>query len=190
MRPNEYERKRDFDKTAEPRAERRASTDGDLVFVVHKHAASRLHYDLRLEHDGVLLSWAVPKGPSSNPRDKRLAVQVEDHPYDYRDFEGTIPKAEYGGGTVMLWDEGTWAPDGDIDEMLAAGSLKFQLSGQRLSGRWALVRMKPKPGEEDKNWLMIKEKDGFVRADDGISTFQTSVRSGRTMEEIGEALPF
>ncbi len=190
MRLNEYEKKRDFSKTAEPEAERRETGNGQLVFAVQKHAASRLHFDFRLEHDGVLLSWAVPKGPSYNPRDKRLAVQVEDHPYDYRDFEGTIPKEEYGGGTVMLWDEGSWVPDGDVEEMLSVGSMKFLLQGQRLTGRWALVRMKPKPGEEDKNWLLIKEKDEFVRTDDGIADFTTSIRSGRTMEEIAETLPF
>lgn len=181
----EYNRKRDFSKTAEPKGEP-APPGEALRFVVQRHDASRLHYDFRLEYDGVLWSWAVPKGPSYNPRDKRLAVHVEDHPLDYRHFEGNIPKGEYGGGTVQLFDEGIWIPEGDPARGLADGSLKFTLQGQRLIGRWTLVRMKPKPGEEDKNWLLIKEKDEFVRDEDGVTADKTSVRSGRTLTEIAK----
>lgn len=184
----EYEKKRDFDKTAEPKGETKPS-GGALRFVVQRHDASRLHYDFRLEYDGVLLSWAVPKGPSLNPKDKRLAVMVEDHPIDYRNFEGTIPDDEYGGGTVQLFDEGVWIPKGDPGQSLKDGSLKFSLEGERLRGRWALIRMKPKKGEEDKNWLLIKEKDEFVRDEDGVSLIATSVRTGRTLEEIAKEAP-
>lgn len=158
--------------------------DDALRFVVQHHLASRDHYDFRLEWDGVLLSWAVPKGPSYNTRDKRLAVQVEDHPIEYRNFEGTIPKGEYGGGTVMLWDEGWWEPQPDVDKGLAEGSLKFVLKGRRLKGKWALIRIKAKEGESKNNWLLIKEKDEFAREDDGIGEFTTSIRTGRTMGGI------
>lgn len=180
----EYNRKRNFEITGEPEGVTAEPEEG-LRFVVQHHAARRDHYDLRLEWDGALLSWAVPKGPSYNTRDKRLAVQVEDHPLEYRSFEGTIPKGEYGGGTMMLWDEGFWEPLFDVDEGLKNGSLKFVLKGSRLKGKWALVRMKPKAGEADKNWLFLKEKDDYAQTSDGISEFATSVRSGRTMEEIG-----
>src|SRR5262245_46129739 len=129
----EYRKKRDFAKTAEPSGEKaKPSKEGEHIFIVQKHDATRLHYDFRLELDGVLLSWAVTKGPSLNPADKRLAVHVEDHPLDYAEFEGTIPKGEYGGGTVMLWDKGTWEPEGDPHKMLAKGDLKFTLHGKRL----------------------------------------------------------
>lgn len=180
-----YDEKRDFEKTSEPKGEKKSSDD-QLIFVVQKHDASRLHYDFRLEWEGVLLSWAVPKGPSYNPKDKRLAVMVEDHPYDYKDFEGTIPQGEYGGGTVMLWDEGTWEPQEgeDFAKGLKSGSLKIILYGERLQGKWALVRMKPKPGEEDKNWLLIKERDELAQDVEGMSDFTTSVRTNRTMAEI------
>lgn len=190
MSLEEYEKKRDFDKTQEPKPGKKKSAGRALRFVIQKHDASRLHYDFRLEYNHVLLSWAVPKGPSFNPRDKRLAVRVEDHPYDYKDFEGTIPQGQYGGGTVMLWDEGTWEAQGDAQAMLKAGDLKFVLHGARLQGRWALVRMKPKPGEEDKNWLLIKEKDEFAAPDAGIEQFDVSVRSKRSMEQIAGQLPF
>lgn len=131
-----------------------------LRFIVQKHAATRLHYDLRLEHDGVLKSWAVTKGPSCDPRDKRLAVEVEDHPLDYRDFEGTIPKGEYGGGTVMLWDRGFWMPDketADVSAALRKGELKFIIAGEKLRGGWVLVRMKSREGDRSprNNWLLI-----------------------------------
>src|SRR5262245_34251770 len=151
-----YKKKRDFTRTAEPSggakkaptARAKKKTGGDS-FVVQKHAATRLHYDFRLELDGVLKSWAVTRGPSYNPRDKRLAVATEDHPLDYGGFEGTIPEGEYGGGSVIIWDNGRWEPVGDPHEGLKKGDLKFNLYGQRLHGRWVLVRMKPdKPGQK------------------------------------------
>jgi bifunctional non-homologous end joining protein LigD len=184
----EYDKKRNADKTPEP--EGKITTSGkQLRFVVQHHAASRDHYDFRLEWDGVLLSWAVPKGPSFNPDDKRLAVEVEDHPLDYRDFEGTIPKGEYGGGTVMLWDEGVWEPQVDVEKGLKEGDLKLILKGSRLKGKWVLIRLKQNKDIKDnkKNWLLIKEKDKYVLDHDGISDFQTSVRSNRTMKEIADA---
>ena len=180
---DEYNSKRDFAKTPEPPGAP-GEHDARLRFAVQHHLASRDHYDLRLEWDGVLMSWAVPKGPSYNPRDKRLAVRVEDHPLDYREFEGTIPKGEYGGGTVMLWDEGYWKPLVDVEAGLCDGDLKFELDGHRLKGAWVLVHMKPKPGERDDNWLLIKEKDEYARAEAGIAGFDTGVKSGRTMDEI------
>ncbi len=158
-----------------------------LRFVVQHHIASRDHYDFRLEWAGVLKSWAVPKGPSYDSHDKRLAVQVEDHPFEYRNFEGTIPKGEYGGGVVMIWDEGHWLPTVDVQEGLDNGSLKFALEGGRLKGHWALVRMKAKEGEKDNNWLLIKERDEYENSCD-VKQFETSVRTGRTMAEIEEGL--
>lgn len=158
--------------------------EGRLRFVVQHHLARRNHFDFRLEWNGALLSWAVPKGPSLNPRDKRLSVRVEDHPLDYRNFEGVIPKGEYGGGAVMLWDEGSWEPLTDAEKGLRSGSLKFVLNGRRLKGKWALVRMKAKPGEDENNWLLLKEKDEYAQTEAGISGFTASVRTGRTMEEI------
>ena len=185
---SEYNRKRDFDKTAEPAGDiAQALPDappGGLRFAVQHHLARKDHYDLRLEWDGALLSWAVPKGPSYNPRDRRLAVRVEAHPMEYRHFEGTIPQGEYGGGTVMLWDEGTWEPLGDAEAALSTGSLKFILKGRRLKGGWALVRLREKAGEDKDNWLLLKEKDAYAGSSDGISGFVTSVRTGRTMAEI------
>jgi bifunctional non-homologous end joining protein LigD len=179
----EYNRKRDFERTGEPRGA--VNEPGEaLRFVVQHHMARRDHYDLRLEWDGALLSWAVPKGPSFDPRDKRLAVMVEEHPLEYRHFEGTIPKGEYGGGVMMLWDEGFWEPQNNVEEGLAAGSLKFLLRGQRLRGKWALVRLKEKPGEKGENWLLLKEKDEYAGTGDGIPGFDTSVRTGRSMAEI------
>jgi bifunctional non-homologous end joining protein LigD len=182
----EYNRKRDFEKTAEPEGTGIGPEQPkeSLCFAVQHHLARRDHYDLRLEWGGALLSWAVPKGPSFDPRDKRLAVQVEAHPLEYRHFEGTIPKGEYGGGTVMLWDEGTWEPYGDADEGLRGGSMKFTLHGRRLKGKWTLIRLKPKPGENDVNWLLLKEKDAYANAEDGISNFTVSIRTGRSMTEI------
>ncbi len=192
---DEYERKRNFERTTEPVGRTAsgsaagadtatAGARGPLRYAMQHHWASREHYDLRLEWDGVLLSWAVPKGPSYDPHDRRLAVRVEDHPLDYRTFEGTIPKGEYGGGTVMLWDEGFWEPHSDVDEGLAAGELKFTLHGQRLKGDWVLVHIKPRRGEKDDNWLLIKERDGFARGEPGIAAFDASVASGRTRDEI------
>ncbi|MEQ9690846.1 MAG: DNA polymerase ligase N-terminal domain-containing protein, partial [Bauldia litoralis] len=183
-----YQAKRDFGKTAEPSGDDARRAAGGHRYLIQKHDATRMHFDFRLELDGVLLSWAVPNGPSYDPADKRLAVHVEDHPLDYGDFEGTIPKGEYGGGTVMLWDEGTWEPVGDPEAALEKGDFKFILHGERLRGKWVLVRMKPKPRERSKheNWLLIKEKDGFAGEETKpiIERVTTSVRSGRSMEEI------
>jgi bifunctional non-homologous end joining protein LigD len=157
--------------------------------VVQKHAATRLHFDLRLELGGVLKSWAVTKGPSLDPADKRLAVEVEDHPLDYRSFEGTI-ESGYGAGTVMIWDEGTWEPAPEVDdpaEALARGNLKFILHGQRLRGGWDLVRMKPRPKERQPQWLLFKRHDEEERPGEGSELVEealTSVTTGRTMEEI------
>jgi bifunctional non-homologous end joining protein LigD len=186
-----YHHKRNFKKTAEPRGRQTAIAAGSR-YVIQKHAASRLHFDFRLELDGVLLSWAVPKGPSYDPHEKRLAVHVEDHPVEYADFEGTIPAGQYGGGTVMLWDAGTWEALGDPHAMLKAGALKFRLAGRRLRGAWTLVRMKARNGsaEAKENWLLIKERDDQVRAQadyDVTHAELLSVASGRTMEEIAAA---
>lgn len=183
MKLKEYKEKRNFEKTFEPEGKVQESDQG-LRFVVHHHIASRDHFDLRLEWGGVLLSWAVPKGPSYNTKDKRLAVHVEDHPLDYRNFEGTIPKGQYGGGTVMVWDEGFWEPKVNVAEGLTNGMLKFVLKGRRLKGKWALVRLKTKDDAKADNWLFLKERDDYVQTSDGISEFNTSIRSGRTMEEI------
>ena len=186
----EYRRKRDFSQTAEPEGGKTRSRR-TLRFVIQKHAASHLHYDLRLEHDGVMKSWAIPKGPSLDPSVKRLAMQVEDHPIEYNAFEGTIPKGEYGGGTVMLWDQGTYSYGGtnpDLEEGLRRGfekgDFKFVLSGKRLKGSWALVRMRnDRPGKPQ--WLLIKHKDEFAApGSDVAAEHQTSAATGRTMEEI------
>ncbi|MGX8701778.1 DNA ligase D [Caproiciproducens sp.] len=179
----EYNRKRNFEKTEEPEGES-GNPEERLKFVVQHHIARRDHFDFRLEWDGVLLSWAVPKGPSYDTRDKRLAVQVEDHPLEYRNFEGLIPKGEYGGGVVMLWDEGFWEPQTDAVEGLRTGALKFVLKGKRLKGKWALIRMKAKADETRSNWLLLKERDDYSKTGDGISGFNTSIRTGRTLEEI------
>jgi bifunctional non-homologous end joining protein LigD len=195
-----YNRKRNFERTGEPEGKPEGSPEAEpgetpvkpeerLRFVVQHHLASRDHFDFRLEWHGVLLSWAVPKGPSYNTRDKRLAVQVEDHPVEYRNFEGTIPKGEYGGGTVMLWDEGNWEPQADVDDGLDKGLLKFVLKGRRLKGKWAIIRLKPKKSRDENNWLLLKEKDEYSRNDSGISGFTTSIRTGRTMKEIEEGAP-
>ncbi len=187
-----YNAKRDFTKTAEPAGKLGRTKSKALRFVVQKHDATRLHYDFRLELDGVLLSWAVTKGPSTNPADKRLAVHVEDHPLDYGGFEGTIPEGEYGGGTVMLWDEGTWEPLGDSHEMLAKGDLKFALHGQRMKGEWVLVHMKgrdahKRDGTTRENWLLIKHRDQYATETDGLTEqFTTSVETGRDLEGIAK----
>src|SRR2546426_4852168 len=156
-----YRSKRKFDLTPEPRG-RPARSKGDQ-FVIQKHAARRLHYDLRLELDGVLKSWAVTRGPSLVPGEKRLAVQTEDHPMDYLEFEGNIPKGEYGGGSVIVWDRGRWTPEGDPHQGLKKGHLTFSLDGERLKGRWHLVRMRPRPGEKKQQWLLFKARDGYAR---------------------------
>ncbi|MGA2403535.1 MAG: DNA polymerase ligase N-terminal domain-containing protein [Syntrophobacteraceae bacterium] len=150
-----YHGKRDFKRTPEPAGKVEPSRT-DRLYVIQKHAASRLHYDLRLELGGVLKSWAIPKGPSLLPGEKMLAVHVEDHPIEYGSFEGIIPKVEYGGGTVMLWDRATWEPEADPEEGYAKGDLKIRLHGEKLRGSWVLARMKGAAGEEGKNWLLIK----------------------------------
>ncbi|SHJ17214.1 ATP-dependent DNA ligase LigD phosphoesterase module/ATP-dependent DNA ligase LigD polymerase module [Palleronia salina] len=183
-RLKDYNDKRDFRKTSEPKGVVGESREDALWFSVQKHDASSLHYDLRLEWDGALLSWAIPKGPSPDPGDKRLAQRTEDHPLDYGDFEGTIPEDEYGGGTVMLWDRGTWSPRGDVAEMLENGNLKMDIAGERMRGGYALVRFK-KGG--DRAWLLIKEKDGYTDDSDTLTgAFTTSVATGRDMEAIAE----
>ena len=179
----EYNKKRDFENTFEPEGKTEVSGIG-LRFVVQHHMARRDHYDLRLEWNGVLLSWAVPKGPSYDTHDKRLAVKVEDHPMEYRHFEGTIPKGQYGGGAVMLWDEGFWEPYGNVEEGLIKGELKFVLKGLRLKGKWTLIRWNAKSSETKDNWLLLKERDEYVKVTDGISEYTTSVRTGRNMKEI------
>lgn len=179
----EYNEKRNFSRTPEPEGKIEDSIE-QLRFVVQHHIARNDHYDLRLEWRGSLLSWAVPKGPSFNTQEKRLAVQVENHPLEYRNFEGTIPKGEYGGGVVMLWDEGEWEPQGNVDEGLQEGVLKIVLHGRRLKGKWALIRLKSKDSEKKNNWLLVKEKDEYAKNETGISTFTTSIRTGRSMQEI------
>ena len=186
----EYRAKRDFARTAEPDGTASKARAG-RSFVVQKHAATRLHYDFRLEWKGVLLSWAVTRGPSADMSQKRLAVRTEDHPLDYGGFEGTIPKGEYGGGTVMLWDRGTWDPLTDFATALEEGKLKFTLHGVRMKGNWTLIRMKPEGKRE--NWLLIKERDDFMTDDpDGLTEAgAASIATGRTMEEIaaGKLVP-
>ncbi|ESX11322.1 DNA ligase D [Mesorhizobium sp. LSJC264A00] len=180
-----YRAKREFTKTPEP-AGGLISGDGNR-FVVHKHHATADHYDLRLQVGGVLKSWAVPRGPSLNPADKRLAVETEDHPLEYIDFEGVIPEGEYGGGPMIVWDTGTWAPMDDVDKSLRTGAFKFRLAGDKLNGGWMLTRLKPKPGEdsEKKNWLLFKERD--LAADTGLDILEArpeSVKSGKRIEEL------
>jgi bifunctional non-homologous end joining protein LigD len=189
-----YRKKRDFRKTAEPAGasaaarSKRAPKAKALSYLIQKHDATRLHYDFRLELDGVLKSWAVPKGPSLNPADKNLAVEVEDHPLEYGTFEGTIPQGEYGGGTVMLWDRGTWEPVGDPHAGLKAGKLTFTLHGERLRGEWALVRMRPRPGDSKNNWLLLKHTDDHASTTlDPREQFTTSVATGRTLDAIAKA---
>jgi bifunctional non-homologous end joining protein LigD len=163
-----YRAKRDFKLTSEPAGKVAAADGAGLRFVIQRHAATRLHYDFRLELDGVFKSWAVTRGPSLDPSDKRLAVEVEDHPLDYGDFEGTIPAGQYGGGTVQLWDRGHWIPEGDPHEGLKRGDLKFSLDGERLQGSWVLVRMRwDKKGGKRTNWLLIKHRDGVSVDGDG-----------------------
>ncbi len=172
----QYNQKRDFKKTQEPIGKKEASNK-KLRFVVQHHMSRKEHYDFRLELNGVLISFAIPKGPSYNPKDKRLAVHVEDHPLSYRNFEGTIPKGAYGGGTVMIWDEGYWEPLGNPRKDFKNGSVKFILHGKRLQGIWTLVYFK------EENWLLIKEKDSVELYTD-INELCTSIKTGRTMEEI------
>jgi bifunctional non-homologous end joining protein LigD len=190
MALGEYKRKRNFRKTPEPSPSRPAARKRELSYLIQKHDATRLHYDLRLELEGVLLSWAVTKGPSVNPADKRLAVRTEDHPLSYGSFEGTIPKGQYGGGTVMLWDQGTWDPEGDPHAGLKKGHLAFTLHGKRLAGGWDLIRMRD--GGKRENWLLIKRNDSEARHDDGAEQFldehTSSVASDRSMDDIASGL--
>lgn len=182
-----YRKKRNFDATQEPRGN--AGVSGKNMFVVQKHDARRLHYDLRLELDGVLKSWAVTKGPSLVPGEKRLAVAVEDHPLEYGDFEGVIPKGEYGGGTVIVWDRGSWRPLRDPAKSLAKGHLDFELAGEKLKGRWHLVRMAPKAREKHENWLLIKGDDEAARApqdSDILSERPESAKTGRSLSEVAQ----
>ena len=184
---SKYRAMRDFSKTEEPAGAEQTRPSNRLRFVIQKHAATRLHYDFRLELDGVFKSWAVTKGPSLDPHDRRLAVEVEDHPLDYGDFEGVIPKGQYGGGTVMLWDRGYWEPEGDPHAMLRKGDLKFTLDGERLKGSFVLVRMKRRERETKDNWLLIKHHDGWAVEDQGgflVEGETTSVASDRSLEEI------
>ena len=181
-----YRKKRDFEKTTEPSGEAKVAPSKQRRFVIQKHAATRLHYDLRLEFDGVFKSWAVTRGPSLDPHDKRLAVEVEDHPLDYGDFEGTIPKGQYGGGTVQLWDRGYWDSD-NPERGFAKGDLKFTLDGEKLHGSWVLVRMRrDRDGGGRTNWLLIKHRDEFARegAANDILDEDRSVASGRSMADI------
>jgi len=181
-----YRAKRDFEVTSEPKGapSRPTVARKPLRFVIQKHQASHLHYDFRLEWDGVLRSWAIPKGPSLDPSVKRLAAEVEDHPLEYGGFEGVIPEGEYGGGTVMLWDRGTWTPeDPDVDAALRKGELKFSLRGKKLNGSWVLVRTRL-GGSSHPQWLLIKHRDEFTSKSDVEAEEPRSVASGRLLAEI------
>ena len=188
MALEEYKRKRDFKKTPEPPGRVRASKDRERFFCVQKHLASHLHYDLRLEHGGVLLSWAVPKGPSLDPKVKRLAMKVEDHPLEYGEFEGVIPEG-YGAGIVMLWDTGTWIPEADdVDAALAKGDLKLTLNGYKLKGSWVLVRTggygRGKGSGDNRSWLLIKHRDEWSGELDITEFAPKSVKSDGNFEDI------
>jgi len=186
MSLKKYREKRNFRATPEPSGESAASrSKGKLLYVIQKHRASQLHYDFRLEWNGVLLSWAIPKGPSLDPAVKRLAMQVEDHPREYGGFEGIIPEGEYGGGTVMVWDNGTWAPESeDVDAALRKGDLKFSLHGKKLQGSWVLVRTRGYGSRADKAWLLIKHRDTFASNEDIVAERPRSVLSKRLLAEI------
>jgi len=189
----EYRRKRDFRRTPEPRGKTRQRPDNGLVFVVQKHAASRLHYDLRLEVDGVLKSWAIPKGPSMNTRDKRLAVPTEDHPLEYRNFEGIIPEGEYGAGRVIVWDAGTFRNitkrDGQpvpLDQAIENGQLAIWMEGEKLNCGFAMTRIRD--GKKPV-WLLVKKRDEYANASDPVNEQPASVLSGRTIEELDAKQP-
>ena len=182
-----YREKRDFERTPEPLGGSKSRKDGgrSLTYVVQKHRASQLHYDFRLEFGGVLLSWAVPKGPSLDPSVKRLAMRVEDHPLDYAAFEGVIPEGEYGGGTVMVWDNGTWTSESvDVEGALKKGDLKFTLHGRKLRGSWVLVRTRGFGSKADKSWLLIKHRDRFASTEDVTTEKPRSAVSNRLLAEI------
>ncbi len=187
-----YNKKRHFNVTSEPKGKEKSSK-GSLRFVVQKHDASHVHYDFRLEMDGVLKSWAVPKGPSLNPADKRLAMMVEDHPFDYRNFEGIIPAGNYGGGTVIVWDEGTYEPLEDeglsrkeqeklLLKQLYSGNLKIVLHGKKLKGEFALFQMK---GRGERSWILVKKKDDYASEED-VTEQNQSVKSGKTIAQVAE----
>jgi bifunctional non-homologous end joining protein LigD len=183
----EYRKKRRFGVTQEPKGEavRPRSRKKKLAFVIQKHRATALHYDFRLEWKGVMLSWAVPKGPSLDPAVKRMAMQVEDHPIEYNKFEGIIPAGEYGGGTVMIWDRGTWTPETeDVDAGLQSGELKLSLAGTKLHGSWVLVRTRPRPGQRRAAWLLIKHRDQWASSEDITEAAPRSVVSQRLLFEI------
>ena len=177
----EYKKKRRFNKTPEPGPEKKRTKSG-RIFVIQKHRATALHYDFRLEADGVLKSWAVPKGPSLDPKVRRLAMQVEDHPVDYADFEGVIPEGEYGGGTVMVWDYGTYEPEetDDVSAAIREGELKFTLDGRKLKGSWVLVRTR------ERQWLLIKHRDYYTTTEDVTEIAPASILTRRTLAEIAE----
>ena len=192
---DEYRRKRKFSATPEPPGRVRRGSARKLIFVVQKHDASRLHYDFRLEINGVLASWAVPKGPSLDPAVKRLAIRTEDHPIEYADFEGLIPKGQYGAGSVMLWDKGTYLPDGDLspEQQLAKGEIKVVLQGKKLRGGFVLIRPSGRladPGKKTR-WLLIKRRDDYADPSWQIEddAFDRSVKTGRTMQEIKRGRP-
>jgi bifunctional non-homologous end joining protein LigD len=181
MALTEYKKKRKFDKTPEPGPETKRTKSGRM-FVIQKHRATALHYDFRLEADGVLKSWAVPKGPSLDPKVKRLAMQVEDHPVDYAKFEGVIPEGEYGGGTVMVWDYGTYKPEDttNVSEALRKGELKFSLNGKKLKGSWVLVRTR------ERQWLLLKHRDYYTTEEEVTELAPVSILTRRTLAEIAE----
>ena len=181
MALTEYKKKRKFDKTPEPGPKEKRTRTGRM-FVIQKHRATQLHYDFRLEVDGVLKSWAVPKGPSLDPTVKRLAMQVEDHPVDYAKFEGVIPEGEYGGGTVMVWDYGTYKPENadDVSLALRKGELKFSLNGKKLKGSWVLVRTR------DRQWLLLKHRDYYTTEEEVTEIAPASILTRRTLAEIAE----
>src|SRR6202162_510039 len=183
---NEYRKKRDFKISPEPSGEKTApqAPKSSLIYVIQKHRASQLHYDFRLEFRGTLLSWAIPKGPSLDPSVKRLAMRVEDHPVEYASFEGVIPQGEYGGGTVMVWDQGTWTPESpDVAAALEKGDLKFTLHGKKLKGSWVLVRTRGYGRSSDRSWLLIKHRDQYVSTRD-VTEDARSVISKRLMADI------
>ena len=182
----EYKRKRNFKITSEPAGKTpRVRPKKKLEFVVQKHRATALHYDVRLEWNGVMLSWACPKGPSLDPAVKRMAMQVEDHPIEYNRFEGVIPEGEYGGGTVMIWDRGTWEPEvPDVDAALKKGDLKFQFHGEKLEGSWVFVRLRPRGGDSKPAWLLIKHRDSHASTKDIATLKPRSVVSERILTEI------
>jgi bifunctional non-homologous end joining protein LigD len=190
MSLTKYRGKRNFTVSPEPSGDnesKKRAAKGALLYVIQKHRATQLHYDFRLEFDGVLLSWAVPKGPSLDPSVKRLAMQVEDHPKDYANFEGVIPEGEYGGGTVMVWDTGTWTPESpDISAGLAKGDLKFTLHGKKLNGSWVLVRTRGFGSKSNTSWLLIKHRDQYASSADVTVEEPRSAVSGKLLVQIAQ----